>query len=314
MKVIIDGVVTDIRVIWDSKSNGHNATLWAPSFMLDDCGDVEEHVVKWLAIPVGQYLEKGSPPQDYTQPASSFIKSKQGDVDVGGMFHNFRAHYEERENLGVRWIETQNDGSLERHEFLRFNVLHFGGRSSPWIACQAQSRLLEACMGDRHNPSNAWQWDRVHLNLPSSEGYDPSLGRVLKLRQDGKLATRQATFMDDIHPTGRDKDGDDHTKRACAQLKSRMNSRGNRAEDRKYRPPSTTPGAWNGVIIHTDTPFPRKSTTQRNGPVCGMGWTGSAQPPKPQTWLTGFRARSHICDHLNNKPPCELAISRDIAN
>ena len=24
--------------------------------------------------------------------------------------------------------------------------------------------------------------------------------------------------------------------------------------------------------------------------------------------LTGFRARSHICDHLNNKPPCELAI------
>ena len=30
--------------------------------------------------------------------------------------------------------------------------------------------------------------------------------------------------------------------------------------------------------------------------------------------LTGFRARSHICDHSNNKPPCKLAISRDIAN
>ena len=118
-------------------------------------------------------------------------------------------------------------------------------------------------MGDIHDPSNAWQWDRVHLNLPSSEGYDPSLGRVLKLRQDGKLATRQATFVDDIHPTGRDEDGDDHTKRACAQLKSRMNSRGGRAEDRKYRPPSTTPGAWNGVIIHTDTLFLRKSTTQK---------------------------------------------------
>jgi len=25
--------------------------------------------------------------------------------------------------------------------------------------------------------------------------------------------------------------------------------------------------------------------------------------------LTGFRARSHICDHSNNKPPCKLAIS-----
>ena len=29
--------------------------------------------------------------------------------------------------------------------------------------------------------------------------------------------------------------------------------------------------------------------------------------------LTGFQARLHICDHLNNKLPCELTISRDIA-
>ena len=47
VKLMKDGIVLDIRVIFDSKSNGHNATLWAPSFMLDDCGDVEEHVVKW---------------------------------------------------------------------------------------------------------------------------------------------------------------------------------------------------------------------------------------------------------------------------
>ena len=46
VKLMIDGVDGDIRVIWDLKSNGHNATLWAPSFMLDDCGDIEEHVVK----------------------------------------------------------------------------------------------------------------------------------------------------------------------------------------------------------------------------------------------------------------------------
>ena len=261
VKVLVDGVVTDIRVIWDSKSNGHNATLWAPSFMLDDCGDVEEHVVKWLAIPMGQYLEQGSPPQDYTRTDCSYIKSKQGDVDVGGMFHNFLAHQNERENLGVRWIETQNDGSMERHEFLRFTVLTFGGKSSPYLACQAQARILEACMGNRRDPSNCWQWDRVHLNLPCADDYDASLPRVLLLRKDGKMATRQATFVDDIHPSGRDEGDDEHTKMACKQLKSRMNSRGNRAEDRKYRPPSFTPGAWNGVVIHTDTPFPRKSTT-----------------------------------------------------
>ena len=123
--------------------------------------------------------------------------------------------------------------------------------------------MLEACMGNRHALLTAWQWHRVHLNLPCSEGYDSFLGRFLKIRKDGKLATRQATFVDDIHPTGRDEDGDEHTKHACSQLKSRMSSRGNRAEDRKYRPPSVTPGAWNGVIIHTDTPYPWKSTTQK---------------------------------------------------
>ena len=42
-----------------------------------------------------------------------------------------------------------------------------------------------------------------------------------------------------------------------------MNLRSNRADDRKYCELSPTPGAWNGVIIHTDTPFSRKSTTQK---------------------------------------------------
>ena len=42
-----------------------------------------------------------------------------------------------------------------------------------------------------------------------------------------------------------------------------MNSVGNQAVDRKFRQPTPTPGAWNGLIIHTDTPFPRKSTTSK---------------------------------------------------
>jgi hypothetical protein len=64
--------------------------------MLPTLGDVEEHVAKWLAMPVAQYLEMGSPPQDYSQPASTFTKSIQGDVDVGQHFHNFIAHAKER--------------------------------------------------------------------------------------------------------------------------------------------------------------------------------------------------------------------------
>ena len=160
-------------------------------------------------------------------------------MDVGGMFHNFRAHVKDQANLGVRWIETRNDGGLEFHEFLRFNVDHFGGKCLPYNACQDQARILEEYMGDRHDPRNCWQWNRVLLNLPCSLTYDPSLPRVMLLQKDDKLATRKCTYVDDIHPVGCDvpdseKVGDSRdgqTKLACKQLKSRMNTWGNQADD-----------------------------------------------------------------------------------
>ena len=53
---------------------------------------------------------------------------------------------------------------------------------------------------------------------------------------------------------------------ASRQLKTEMNSYGNQADDKKYRRPTCRPGAWKGEIMHTDQPFPRKSTT-------GKKWT-----------------------------------------
>ncbi len=41
VKVMVEGEVLDIQVVWKSKSDGHNATLWAPGSMLDDIGDVK---------------------------------------------------------------------------------------------------------------------------------------------------------------------------------------------------------------------------------------------------------------------------------
>jgi hypothetical protein len=218
-------------------------------------------VIKWLAVPVAVYLKSGSPPQDYSLSAGTFIKSKQGDIDVGAMFNNFLTHPTERHSLGVHVIDTQLEGVYERHEFRRFCALHFGGQPSPYLACQGQHQILEFCKGDCHNPNNHWQWETVYLNLPGSFGYDPSLPRVLLLRKDGELATREADYVDDIHPVVREKDNESKACQACAQLKSRMNSVGNQADDWKYRLPTSTPGAWNGVIVHTDTPFPMMSTT-----------------------------------------------------
>jgi hypothetical protein len=148
VKVMVEGEVLNIQVMWNSKSNWHNATLWAPGFILDDIWDIKEMVVKWLAIPVAVYLNSGSPPQDYSQSAGTFTKSKQGDIHVGAMFNNFCSHPTDRHALGVRIIETQPEGTYERHEFWCFCALHFGGRPSPYLACQGERLILELCKGD----------------------------------------------------------------------------------------------------------------------------------------------------------------------
>jgi hypothetical protein len=106
VKLEVDGEIQEIRVVWNSKSNGHIASLWAPGFMLNDIGDVIEMMTKWLSTPVAAYLNAGSPHQDYTQLASSFVKSKQGGIDVGAMFNNFSTHPLERHTLGVHVIHT----------------------------------------------------------------------------------------------------------------------------------------------------------------------------------------------------------------
>ena len=70
------------------------------------------------------------------------------------------------------------------------------------------------------------------------------------------------------------RDGSNEAREACAQMKAGMNSLGNQADDRKYRIPTPTPGAWNGVIIHTDTPFPMIPTTLKKWTrfKLGLSW------------------------------------------
>lgn len=172
----------DVRVVWDSKANGHNAVLWAASFILGDFRDLEEITVKWLSLPVGSYLKAGSPDEDYSQDATNFIKSWQADIDVGQQFHNYTAHKKDRPYLGVRMHNTSNDGSVETEWFARFNVLHFGGRASPYIAGIGQQRILEWARGPPHHSISPFRFTRVILNLPTMFTWDPSLPRVLRCR------------------------------------------------------------------------------------------------------------------------------------
>ena len=203
-KVVEDGDVLDIRVVWNSKSNGYNEQIWVPGFMLPTWSDAKNMVCKWLVMTVGRYLELGSPVQDYTAQAGNFRKSDQGDIDTGEMFQNFIIHETERHALGVRCIKTRHGkGELEETEFRRFCRLHFGGKGSPYAAFQGQTILLDLCVGNREDEKNPFHWKEFHCNLPTAVEYDASMPRIMKLRSDGELACDKITFVDDTHVAGR---------------------------------------------------------------------------------------------------------------
>lgn len=159
-------------------------------------------------------------------------------------------------------IDTRNDGSPERHWFMRFSALHFGGRCSPFIAGVGQQRILEWAKMAPQDTVSPFQYSKVILNLPTSYTWDPSLPRVMRIRKDGELASAEVNYVDDIHPVVRGVNSRNAVLTAKF-LKSRMNSVGNQADDKKYQPPTCRPGAWKGEIMHTDQPLPRKSTTQK---------------------------------------------------
>eukprot|EP00804_Cyclotella_cryptica_P003619 CCRYP_002220-RA/>CCRYP_002220-RA protein AED:0.33 eAED:0.28 QI:0/0/0/1/0.25/0.2/5/0/708 len=139
---------------------------------------------------------------------------------------------------------------------MRFSALHFGGRASPYIACMGQQRILKLARGQPNDLNSPFHFVKVVLNLPTSITWDPSLPHVMRIRKDGELASAQVDYVDDIHPTARGTD-DTNATVAAKYLKSRMNSLGNQADDKKYRRPTCRPGAWKGEIMHTYQPLPQ---------------------------------------------------------
>lgn len=263
VKATEGNVITDIRCIWDCKANGLNAVLWAPGFRLPSAEDAKNMVVKYLDRTIAEYLEDEDPKVDYSQDESVMTKSTALDIDVGEMFYNYRTHKKDRQFLGARIISTRHSGK-EPSRFVRFTALPFGARTSPFIAYQGQCRILELAEGDKDDESNPFQWDRVHMNLPCAQNFDPSLPRVFRLRKDGEMATSQNPYVDDIHAVGRDTPGQpSRTEAAGKRLKRKMNYYGNQADERKFRFHSLNPGSWRGIIISTGGPFPMISTTMK---------------------------------------------------
>jgi hypothetical protein len=107
----------------------------------------------------------------------------------------------------------------------------------------------EVIRGNLVEPTNVFCWDRVSLNLPGKEGYDPSVPWVSKVRDnDGRIAAAYFTFVDNLQPTGSSKE---HGWQAGCWAASVLGYLGIHDASRKRRDSSHTPGAWAGTVVRT---------------------------------------------------------------
>ena len=51
-------------------------------------------------------------------------------------------------------------------------------------------------MGNPKDKNNPFSWHSVRLNLPGTEGYDPTMSWIAKLRKDGLVASDIAQYVD----------------------------------------------------------------------------------------------------------------------
>ena len=121
---------------------------------------------------------------------------------------------------------------------------------------------MEMVEGDPQDNDNPFQYAKCILNLQTSKNYDPSMPKVMLIRKDGELASRLVTFVDDHHGAGRGRDGSQAGESARV-MAFKMKYYGNQCAGRKFGPPTLIPRPWNGIMTHTDAPYPVKGTTAK---------------------------------------------------
>jgi hypothetical protein len=233
----------DVRMVYDASVSGLNDLIWVPRFPLPTIGT---HL---RAVEKGTYM---------------------GDLDVGEMFLNFVLHKNLQELCGVDLTKFLNDDEATKNGTRVWEVwlrAAMGVKSSPYQAVQAITIAEEVILGDQCDPANVFRWDRVRLNLPGFDHYDPSLPWVSKVRTmlggDGSsqeiIAADLFIYVDDARVTG-------SSALECwtAQKKvaAGLSSLGIQDAARKRRGPRQDPGAWAGSVLRIDGVVPEVQVSE----------------------------------------------------
>ena len=203
----------DIRIVYDATACGLNHALWSPNF----------------ALPTIDSVLRGANQDTWFS-----------DIDLGEMFLNYFLDEDLRKFAGVDVRE------IGGKQWERWERTLMGFRPSPFVCTQTFAWGETLIRGDRLAVDNPLRWDRVIMNLPGKEGYDPSMPWVYKWDDvNNRMASDFVCYIDDIRGLG-------GTERACRattrRVASYINYLGQQDAPRKRRPPSKEPGAWAGAM------------------------------------------------------------------
>lgn len=166
------------------------------------------------------------------------------DLDMGEQFLNCPLHGDIQEYCGIDvrpYFAEQRCQTL----WLRWTRCMMGLKSSPYVATKATYLGEEVAVGDRTSSDNPMHWSRVHLNLPGSEHYDPTMPWVQRLKWDGSIAGAAPRYVDNMWPVGA-------SESMCWEVTHQMvtyySYLGMQITGRKSQPPSQEPGPWAGTL------------------------------------------------------------------
>ena len=209
----------DIRVVYDGTKSGLTDSVWAPNFYMPS---------------VDSILLYCSPKTWYS------------DLDLGEMFLNYFMDSDIRPFCGVDVSRFSSDKEKQNGtHWMQWNRMFMGFRASPYYAVKSFSWGLDVVRGNYKDPSNAFAFDSIRLNLPGSSDYDPTLPWLSKM-QKGEEANDVIPYMDDGRPHG----GSEKGCRSAGKQTSKITQYlGQQDASRKYRPPSQQPGPWCGAFM-----------------------------------------------------------------
>jgi hypothetical protein len=135
--------------------------------------------------------------------------------------------------------ETPGDSGNPTKHLCRWGRCLMVATSSPYQTVQVMGFMKEVTLGDRKDPANVFRWEKVRLNLPTTQGCDPMIPWVSKRRKEGVLAADFFTYMDDMRPLA---PSYLECWKATSRVSSMCNHLGIQHTARKQRGSSTTPG------------------------------------------------------------------------